>query len=331
MKRGRNPSVSIVIPNRNGGETLGDCLRAALASHYPDFEVIVVDDCSEDDSARIAERYSCRLVRLKKSEGAGNARNQGVRHSRGEILFFTDADCLLQPGAVARACDVLTSSSTPLVVGGTYTRRAVDDRFFSHFQSAFIHYSETKRADNPDYVATHAMALRADTFRQSGGFSQSLRPILEDVELSHRLRRQGVKLMVNAGIQVGHIFDFSFLGSLRNAFRKSMYWSRYSIERRDLTADSGTASIELKTNVAMLVLGWIMLGLFLASGAVAWLWLAAGAQTLNIWINRHLLRAFRYSGDALFAGGAMLYYLLVYPLPVGLGAFVGAIRYWLEI
>ncbi len=324
----RTPRVSIVIPNRNGADTIDACLRAALASQHPDFEVVVVDDCSEDDSARVIQRFSCRLVRLGNPVGAGEARNEGARHGRGEVLFFTDADCLLRGDAVARACDDLLSARSPAVVGGTYTLRAADDSFFSHFQSAFINYFETKRADDPDYVATHAMAMRADTFRLSGGFSGLIRPILEDVELSHRMRRQGITLMIDPDIQVGHIFNFSLSRSLRNAFRKSMYWTRYSIGQRYLMKDSGTASMELKSNVALYVLSWLNLLLFFASGGSAWLWLAAGMQVFNVWINRGLLLTFYRSGGTLFACGAMLYYLLLYPLPVGLGGVAGAIRYW---
>ncbi|HEY6000086.1 MAG TPA: glycosyltransferase, partial [bacterium] len=56
--------ISVVIPVRNGARTLDACLAAACAAAQPDGEVVVVDDGSADDSAGIAARHPCRLVRL---------------------------------------------------------------------------------------------------------------------------------------------------------------------------------------------------------------------------------------------------------------------------
>ncbi|VAX17713.1 hypothetical protein MNBD_NITROSPINAE04-370, partial [hydrothermal vent metagenome] len=56
--------ISVIIPNRNGADTIGDCLKAALASEDDNFNVIVVDDCSDDDSIEIISRYPCKLIRL---------------------------------------------------------------------------------------------------------------------------------------------------------------------------------------------------------------------------------------------------------------------------
>lgn len=322
------PHISIIIPNRNGGNTIGACLEAAFASRLADFEVIVVDDCSKDDSIPIIERFPCRLVRLSDHGGAARARNVGAQHGQGKILFFTDADCLLNEDTLSKASEALAAAHSALVVGGTYTRRPADDGFFSRFQSVFINYSETKHASDPDYVAAHAMAISAESFRTSGGFPESLGPILEDVEFSHRLRRQGIRLIMNPDIQVRHIFNFSLFGSLRNAFRKSMYWTMYSIDNKDLLADSGTASFELKANVVAYYLSWLLLFLSLATGHWTWWYSIAGVQLVNILINKKLLLAFCDTNDILFSLAAVLYYLVVYPLAVGLGAIVGVIRYW---
>ncbi len=320
--------VSIIIPNRNGDNTIGACLEAALASQHPAFEIIVVDDYSDDDSVHVIEQFPCRLVRLNNHGGAARARNIGAQHAQGKILFFTDADCLLNEDTLTKASEALAASRSDLVVGGTYTRRPADDGFFSRFQSIFINYSETKHASHPDYIATHAMAISADNFRPSGGFSESMRPMLEDVEFSHRLRRQGIGLVLNPDIQVRHIFNFSLPGSLRNAFRKSMYWTMYSIGNKDLLADSGTASLELKANVVAYCLSWLLLFLAFATGHWTWWFAIGGVQIVSIAINKRLLLAFFDVNDILFSSSAVIYYLALYPLPVGLGAIVGMIRYW---
>jgi glycosyltransferase involved in cell wall biosynthesis len=321
------PSISVIIPIRNGAATIGKCLAAALASRHDNFEVIVVDDGSEDDSVEVIKRFPCRLIRMAQHGGAAKARNTGAQHSRGDVLFFTDADCLLQRDSLAVASQTLARAGPQSVVGGTYTPLPHDRRFFSIFQSAFIHYCETKNPQRPDYLATHALAISAQIFRQSGGFREEFLPILEDVEFSHRLRRMGYLLVMNPALQVQHIFDYSLARSLANAAFKASYWTLYSIRNGDLLADSGTASLGLKLNGVVYFLGLLLLLLFCATGSVLFLSALAAAVVLNLYGNRGLLRAFYDAGGMGFALGAAAYYLLLYPLAVGTGAGVGVMKY----
>lgn len=317
--------VSIIIPNRNGAATIARCLDAVFTSRFgKSFEVIVVDDASSDNSVEIIRRFPCRLIRLTRHHGAAGARNAGAAHSRGEMLFFTDADCLLREDTLTLAWQALSAPDPPTVVGGTYTAVPHDDSFFSRFQSAFIHYSETRRAAAPDYVATHALAIRTDTFQRYGGFAESFLPILEDVEFSHRLRRAGCRLVIDPAIQVRHIFNFTLFRSLHNACVKARYWTLYSLGNRDLLADSGTASHELKANVVACLAGTLGLGVYLLTQAPGWLGFALALFAGDVLINRGLLRGFRAAGGRSFAAAATLYYLLVYPLAVGTGAIGGA-------
>jgi glycosyltransferase involved in cell wall biosynthesis len=319
--------VSIIIPVRNGAATIARCLEAALASRYERFEVIVVDDGSDDRSAEIIKTFPCTLVELPGPSGVSRARNIGAVHSHGDILFFTDADCLMNEDALAIAVATLTAAGRDVVVGGTYTVKPADDRFFSAFQSVFVNFAESRGRDNPDYIPAHAMVLYADTFEKSGGFSEDFMPILEDVDFSHRLRRTGHRLIMEPGIQVRHVFDYSLLGSASNGFRKSKYWTIYSIHNRDLLADSGTASRALKLNVAALF-GSILAGLLILGTGDAWFSvIIVVLMTVNITVNRDLLRAFYRARGMLFAFAASAYYLLVYPLVVGAGSLAGLLSY----
>ena len=319
--------VSVIIPNRNSAVTIGKCLAAAQASHHGNFEIIVVDDGSEDNSIEVIERYPCKLVRLEPHGGAARARNAGASHSRGRILFFTDADCLLQPDTLALAARTLALEGPNAIIGGTYTPAPHDRRFFSRFQSIFIHYFETRHAPATDYIATHALAVDASVFRSNRGFAEDVRPILEDVEFSHRLRRAGCRLVMNPAIQVQHIFDYSLTRSLRNAFAKSLYWTGYAIRNRDLLADSGTASAGLKLNVLVFAGNAGLLSGFALTGKMILLAFMAPALAFNLFVNRGLLLAYHRAEGLGFALMAALYYLSLYPLAVGAGAGAGMLRH----
>ena len=85
------PLASIIIPVFNGENTIEQCLESAFASDYPNYEVLVVDDNSDDSTVEIIKKYPCRLIQLDKRSGAAAARNIGAAKSRGQVLFFTDA------------------------------------------------------------------------------------------------------------------------------------------------------------------------------------------------------------------------------------------------
>ncbi len=324
-----NYRLSVIIPNRNGEKTIGLCLEALFSSSHDSFEVIVVDDCSTDNSIAIIEQFPCVLVQLQRHQGAAEARNRGAQHGTGTTLFFTDADCLVQKNTLATAEQTAKQQGHDVIIGGTYTCRPFDQHFFSLFQSVFIHFSELKNCLNPDYVAAHAMVISADTFRNSGGFPDDFLPIIEDVEFSHRLRRRGYGLRMDPKLQVQHIFHYeSPADSMKNAFVKSKYWTIYSLGNRDLSADSGTASIALKINVLSFVLILLSVVAYVVVFNLTLLFGALMLLLLNTFINRKLFSLFFKTGGLFFAFRAAMYYMLLYPLAVGAGGLFGLAAYF---
>ncbi|MBU0728858.1 MAG: glycosyltransferase [Proteobacteria bacterium] len=320
--------ISIIIPNYNGAQTIGNCIEAAFASDYQNFEIVVVDDCSDDDSVSVIRNYPCKLFELKQRSGASTARNTGARESSGDILFFIDADCLLEKNALSLAAKSLEENGPGTIIGGTYTELPFDNGFFSTFQSVFIHYSEVKHLHNPDYVATHALIMDAGEFMKSGGFPEEFMPILEDVEYSHRMRRGGYRLLMQPDILVRHVFNFSLGKSLRNAIRKSLYWTAYSLKNKDLFHDSGTASVELKANVFSCALGIILLLLSFALQDAAYLFVLVLVVIVNMYVSRNLFAAFFRNMGFSSCLLAIVYYSSLYAFAVGLGVSAGFMKYF---
>lgn len=319
--------ISVIIPNYNMAATIGRCLEAAFASDYGNFEIVVVDDHSTDGSVKIINEFPCKLIRLQNRSGTSKARNTGAKNSNGEILFFIDADCLLQKDTLSIVNRTLAAACHDVVVGGTYTTVPFDKSFFSFFQSIYVNYSETRITTDPDYIAAHAMIMSRKVFDRSGGFPENFLPIIEDVEFSHRLRRSGHRLIMQPDIQLQHIFNFSLWSSLRNAFRKTAYWCMYSLKNKDLLKDSGAASLELKTNVVSFGLIFFMLIMFTFYKIILFLYLLFAILSFNIFLSRGLFKAFYKANGSLFAIMASLYYTFIYPMPVGLGTITGMIRF----
>lgn len=94
-ERASGPLVSVVIPTFNNAAMVGKAVESALAQTYPNVEVIVVDDGSEDDTSGALSAYQGKIEYIRKPNGgAGSARNAGVRASSGEWVGFLDDDDL---------------------------------------------------------------------------------------------------------------------------------------------------------------------------------------------------------------------------------------------
>lgn len=111
------PKVSVVVCCYNAEKYLPKCLNALKAQTYPNFEIIVVDDGSTDKTSEVAEKYGVRLIRIKHS-GLPAARNVGVRSANGDVIAFTDADCVVESRWLEKLINKLTSGDYAGVIGG---------------------------------------------------------------------------------------------------------------------------------------------------------------------------------------------------------------------
>ena len=130
------PSAAVIIPAFNAGKTIVRTLDSAIASADAcgaagltiDVEIVVVDDCSTDDTASIIERYATadrrmRLIRAVENGGPGKARNLGVARSAGTLLFFLDADDVFYPNHIRTCVEALQADDS---IGYVVTRLKVD-------------------------------------------------------------------------------------------------------------------------------------------------------------------------------------------------------------
>jgi succinoglycan biosynthesis protein ExoA len=206
------PRVTVIIAARNAAATIGKCLVALRGQEGVDFEIIVVDDESADDTVTIAKSFDgVRVVELE-WVGPSQARNIGMSHARGEIVAFIDADCVVQSGWLS---ELTRCFDDPSVAGAGGDQVSPDDElpmgrgiqeFFKTigFMTDYIKPEESGSAiretrHNPSCNS----AYRKDLFQKVGGFSQGQFPG-EDLELDLKLAWFGHKLVYNPAAVVGH-------------------------------------------------------------------------------------------------------------------------------
>jgi glycosyltransferase involved in cell wall biosynthesis len=123
-------------------------LEALLRSDYTEFEVIVVDDCSRDNTRQIVERFRARYVRTPETIGPAGARNLGVRHSQGQIVVFLDADVELSPEGLELIREEFDRDPELAAVFGSYDDRPAWGNFLSQYKN-LMHTISTRFRANP--------------------------------------------------------------------------------------------------------------------------------------------------------------------------------------
>ena len=112
----KTPRISIIIPAYNGERYLDECIQSVYQQTCPDFEIIVVDDCSTDDTAVIVKRLQDSYGRLRyfkneKNLGTAGSRNLGIRESKADLIGFLDQDDRWYPTYLETQLRILDSNS----------------------------------------------------------------------------------------------------------------------------------------------------------------------------------------------------------------------------
>lgn len=206
------PSLSIIVPARNEADNLHRLLPSLIDLSYPgQFEIVIVDDNSSDDTAQVTREYGFEPLHLSELPsgwlGKPHACHRGALKANGDWLLFTDADTVHHPNgpasAVAFACQnkldglsaflsqntrgVLDSTSLPVAFAGLFATAKAE---FTHLNGQYI-------------------LLRKDVYFESTGFQAVARESMEDLALGLHLHRLGyhVPILRSQGIAQVHMYD----------------------------------------------------------------------------------------------------------------------------
>jgi GT2 family glycosyltransferase len=267
----RRPSLSVVVPVRNGGRDFGRCLRRLRDSHLADFELIVVDDGSTDDSAAVAERAGAIVVRFEVPQGPAAARNRGAREASAPLIFFLDADVAVHPRAIDRALARFAADPGLSALFGSYDDAPTAPGVVSQYRNLLHHFVHQQGAFEDDIRPVHTFwtgcgMIRREVFLAFGGFDPRLypRPAIEDIELGYRLTRAGHRIVLARDVLATHMKRWTLGEMVRtDIFRRGVPWML-------LIKRTGTVETDLNVKAAQkLCVALTGLTLFAAACGVA--------------------------------------------------------------
>ena len=230
--------ISVIIPVRNGGETLRACLEAVFSSHIPEgeYEVLVVDDASTDDTGTIVREFPCRYMRREEQAGPAVARNDGAREATGDVLLFIDADMVLSADALMGVRETFVN---PEIVAcqGVAEKEPFNEGFVPTYRALCNAYFTEKMAEHDFHITFHTRcgAIRRSVFEELGGFDTSFSDaIVEDEEFGRRVN-QRYRVRVRRAIRGRHR-EPGLVASLSKYFSRS-YGSARLIVSHDFIFD----------------------------------------------------------------------------------------------
>jgi glycosyltransferase involved in cell wall biosynthesis len=223
----KNPFVSVVICTYKKRESLRKAIDSVLDSSYRNFELIVVSDGGKIDLSQKGF-----ILLEQKHRGLASARNTGIKNSKGEIIAFTDDDCIVERDWLKEIVNSFDSPEIGAVSGKSieYFHEPKENLFWTCNRFGLIKVNP-KKIDKNDFVVVHGcnMAFSRKALEEINFFDENFTYYFEEIDVAVRLLKKGFKIKINGkavvkhylstGIRFGNKFEygkFKYYFALKN-------------------------------------------------------------------------------------------------------------------
>lgn len=269
--------ISIIILSYNTSKLLENCLASIYQTvKNVGYEIIVVDNASQDDSVRMVEDKftQVKLIINRENYGFGKANNQGAKIARGRYLMFLNSDTLVHSQAIKKMVEFIQREAKTGVFGYKLLNADGSDQASTGsfpdlkttaemlFGGHFIKYSGVMKTYvktmKVDWVMGSAMVVRKGVFDEVGGFDEKIFMYIDEVELCYRIKKAGYDVMFYPLAKITHLGRGSSTSGKKapilNIYRGLIYFYQKHYSRSDLFFLK--LMLKLKALLALIV-GWI--------------------------------------------------------------------------
>jgi chlorobactene glucosyltransferase len=235
------PRVTILIPAKDEGERIRDCILSALRQDYPNFKVIAVNDRSTDDTGRIMDQIAATepnltVVHIQEGTlpdgwtGKCNALHNAVRQAEGDYLLFIDSDVVVAKDALTATVSRTVRNNYDLL---SFLPRIEAHGFWEALLIPLAGFGVSSMyvvaMTNKDYLKGTAFAngqylfIKRSTYDAMGGHARVRDRFCEDVEIARYLKPQGYKVRITWGAEFASVRMYSSLPSIFKGWGRNFY------------------------------------------------------------------------------------------------------------
>lgn len=324
------PFLSVVMPAHRGMTVLRESLPALLASDLPrtEWELIVVDDASGDDTALVAQEYADVVVRLEgRAGGPAHARNRGVDVARGQVVLFVDADVCVHPAVLRQVTSAFTTDRDLAALFGSYDANPRAPGLVSRFRNLLHHHVHQMNPGAAETFWAGCGAVRRDVFIEIGMMDAGRypRPQIEDIEMGRRLRRAGYRIELRPDIQCTHLKRWTLRSMIRtDFFDRGIPWMQLLLGEGPSDTPA-TLNLRPREKAATALAGAAALALLsaLVLSSVLALAVAVAATSAVVVLNHRFYRLLWRTNGPAFTAAAIPLHMLFY-FTAGSAGAVGA-------
>ena len=265
----RNPIVSVIIPNYNGEVFLKECLTSLEEQTYKDFETIVVDNGSGDESCRtIREGFpAVRIIELGENTGFSKAANKGIEEAAGEFIFMLNNDTSCEPDCIRELVSCIQTDPRIFSVNSKmiqYNNRTLLDDTGDGYCLLGLSYKKgynrpvrRKTRSTEVFSACGGASLyRKNIMDEIGGFDENFFAYLEDVDLGYSARIHGCRNIYCPDAIVYHVMSGT------SGIAKSEFKTRLSARNNSYLIYKNMPVLQLLINLPFLLIGVLIKTLF---------------------------------------------------------------------
>ena len=233
------PLVSIMVPVNNEESTIERCLESLQAQDYPNFEILVVDDRSDDATARIVERIAAEDERIQLVQvdelpegwvGKSHALHVCQQHARGEWYLCVDADTEQYPSCLSVVMsDAMSNNSDVYSLIPSLETQSFWEGVVQPFAGTlFCLIRPLSRANNPNdigggFTNGQFVLFRKDAYRQIGGHRRVKSEFCEDVAIGQLARRENLRLRVVRGPEISIVRMYGSVAEIVRGWSRIFY------------------------------------------------------------------------------------------------------------
>jgi len=258
MQGERGVRISVIVPVHNGLHVIGRCLEAIRLSTYTNFEVLVVDDCSTDETPQIVNNFGVQCLKTPRKLGPSGARNLGADHGMGEILLFVDADVVVPPDGLGIVVEAFARDPGLAAVFGSYDDEPACRTFISQYKNLMHHHVHQSSPEQAVTFWAGCGAVRKRIFQMVGGFDETTYTAssVEDIALGLELTTRGYPIRLEKRLTVKHLKEWTISSLLRvDIFARAVPWTRLILKSGHLPR---TLNLNYRSRISALLMGLLL-------------------------------------------------------------------------